>query len=71
MSSLLDDRDVDHLVVVNHEQQHSLWPAPVVVPEGWTVVHGPAARADCLGYIRENWTDIRPASVRTARHDHP
>lgn len=65
MTSLLDDPDIDYVVVVNDEQQHSLWPAPVAVPEGWTVAHGPAARADCLGYVRENWTDIRPASVRT------
>jgi MbtH protein len=68
MSSLLDDPDLDYVVVVNDEQQHSLWPASVAVPQGWTVAHGPAARDDCLGYVRENWTDIRPASVRAARH---
>lgn len=64
MSSLLDDPDVDFVVVVNDEQQHSLWPAPVAVPEGWTVAHGPAVKADCLGYVRENWTDMRPVSAR-------
>jgi MbtH protein len=68
MSSLLDDPDLDYVVVVNDEQQHSLWPASIAVPRGWTVAHGPAGRDDCLGYVRENWTDIRPASVRAARH---
>jgi MbtH protein len=68
MSSLLDDPDLDYVVVVNDEQQHSLWPGSVGVPDGWTVAHGPASRDDCLGYVRENWTDIRPASVRAARH---
>jgi len=64
MSSLLDDLDLDYVVLVNDEQGHSLWPASIAVPQGWTLVHGPATRDDCLGYVRENWTDIRPASVR-------
>jgi uncharacterized protein YbdZ (MbtH family) len=70
MSSLLDDPDIDFVVVVNDEEQHSLWPASVAVPEGWTVSYGPAARDDCLGYVRVSWTDMRPVSARTARHDH-
>ncbi|GIG90400.1 MbtH family protein [Plantactinospora endophytica] len=70
MSSPLDDPDLDYLTLVNAEQQHSLWPASVAVPAGWTVVHGPAARDACLGYVRENWTDIRPVSARTIHHDH-
>ena len=69
MSSLLDDPDLGYLVVVNDEEQHSLWPAAVDVPAGWTVAHGPADRDDCLGYVRESWTDIRPASLRAARRD--
>jgi MbtH protein len=64
MSSLLDDPDVDFVVVMNDEQQHSLWPAPVAVPAGWTVSHGPATRADCVGYVREHWADIRPVSAQ-------
>lgn len=64
MSSLLDDPDVDFVVVVNDERQHSLWPAPIAVPEGWTVSHGPATRADCLDHVREHWSDMRPVSAR-------
>ncbi len=69
MLSLLDDLHSDFVIIVNDEEQHSLWPALVVLPEGWTVSYGPAARDDCLGYARLSWTDMRPASVRTARHD--
>jgi MbtH protein len=64
MSSLLDDPDVDFVVLVNDEHQHSLWPAPVAVPEGWTVVHGPTTKVDCLDHVRDNWTDMRPVSAR-------
>ncbi|MCK9899587.1 hypothetical protein CC117_16055 [Parafrankia colletiae] len=69
MSSLLDDPALDYLVLVNDELQHSLWPASIAAPAGWTIAHGPADRIACLGYVRKNWTDIRPASTRTAGHD--
>ncbi|MEU4202655.1 MbtH family NRPS accessory protein [Streptomyces sp. NPDC045470] len=57
-----DPPDATFLVLVNQEFQHSLWPAPVTVPDGWDVVHeGP--RADCLDYVDRHWTDLRPASL--------
>jgi MbtH protein len=64
MSSVLDDPDADFVVLVNDDQQHCLWPASIAVPDGWLVAHGPADRAGCLDYVRENWTDIRPAKPR-------
>lgn len=64
MSSLLDEPDVDFVVIINDEQQHSLWPASLAVPEGWTVAFGPTAKSDCLDYVRSNWTDMRPVSAR-------
>jgi MbtH protein len=67
MFSPLDDPDIDFVVIVNDEGQHCMWPVSVAVPEGWTVSYGPAARDDCLGYVRASWTDMRPASARTAR----
>ena len=59
-----DDDNGSILVLVNHEEQHSLWPAFADVPAGWRVVYGEADRAACLDYIEQNWTDIRPKSLR-------
>lgn len=55
-----DDR---YFVVINHEEQYSIWPddAP---PEGWTVVAGPDSKDACLARIEELWTDMRPKSLR-------
>ena len=59
-----DDDNGSFLVLVNDEEQHSLWPAFADVPAGWRVVYGEADRAACLDYIEQNWTDIRPKSLR-------
>lgn len=59
-----DDTDATFLVLVNDEEQHSLWPGFATVPGGWTVVHGPTGRADALAYVDAHWTDLRPASLR-------
>ena len=58
-----DDPDGSFLVLVNEENQHSLWPAFAAVPDGWTVVFGEQGRQECLDYIEANWTDIRPKSL--------
>ncbi|MDQ1034827.1 MbtH protein [Streptomyces sp. V3I8] len=50
-------------VLVNDEGQYSLWPDFVDVPAGWTVVHGPAPRQECLDHIEVTWTDLRPRSL--------
>ncbi|RKS73712.1 MbtH protein [Actinomadura pelletieri DSM 43383] len=65
MTNPFDDPDGTFLVLVNDEGQHSLWPEFADVPAGWTTVFGPAARADCLTHITENWTDLRPRSLRS------
>ncbi|BBX58454.1 MbtH-like protein [Mycobacterium shottsii] len=59
-----DDEAGTFLVLVNHEEQHSLWPTFADVPAGWRVVHGEGTRAECLDYIEQNWPDIRPKSLR-------
>ncbi|GAB3214027.1 mycobactin NRPS accessory protein MbtH [Marinactinospora endophytica] len=66
MSNPFDDADGTFLVLVNHEEQHSLWPEFAEVPEGWTVVHGPASRDEALAYVNTHWTDLRPKSLRVA-----
>ena len=54
-----DDDEGTFFVLVNDEEQHSLWPAFADVPAGWRVLYGEADRAACLDYIEQNWTDIR------------
>lgn len=63
MNSPFDNQDGTFLVLVNDENQHSLWPAFAEVPTGWTVAHTEGTRQDCLDYIGEHWTDLRPRSL--------
>lgn len=58
-----EDDNGTYLVLVNDENQHSIWPAFADVPAGWTIVHAEASRLDCLDYVERNWTDMRPASL--------
>ncbi|MER0243348.1 MbtH family NRPS accessory protein [Streptomyces sp. HSW2009] len=50
-------------VLVNAEGQHSLWPATIDVPPGWTVAHTGEDRAACEAYVAAHWTDPRPAGL--------
>jgi uncharacterized protein YbdZ (MbtH family) len=59
-----DDENGTFFVLVNDEEQHSLWPAFADVPDGWRVAYGEANRAACLEYVDQEWTDIRPKSLR-------
>ncbi len=59
-----DDDDVVYRVVVNHEEQYSIWPADHANPLGWADVGKEGSKAECLAYIREVWTDMRPLSLR-------
>ncbi|GIL25117.1 MbtH family protein [Actinocatenispora comari] len=59
-----EDDDASYLVLANDEDQHSLWPAEIAVPDGWRIVLAASSRADCLAYVERNWTDLRPASLR-------
>ena len=51
-------------VVVNHEEQYSIWPADRDNPLGWKDVGKQGLKAECLAYIKEVWTDMRPLSLR-------
>lgn len=66
MSNPFDQADSEFLVLVNDEDQYSLWPAAVEVPAGWHTALGPASREECLGHIEVSWTDLRPRSLRIA-----
>ncbi|MFD7917461.1 MbtH family protein [Streptomyces sp. NPDC059752] len=66
MSNPFENPDTSYFVLVNDEGQHSLWPAFVAIPGGWTAVHGEDNRQACLDYVNENWTDMRPKSLAAA-----
>jgi MbtH protein len=51
-------------VVVNHEEQYSIWPADKENPLGWRDVGKKGRKTECLTYIQEVWTDMRPLSLR-------
>jgi MbtH protein len=56
-------------VVINHEEQYSLWPTARPLPLGWSAVGFEGDREQCLTYIGKVWTDMRPASVRRLMDD--
>jgi MbtH protein len=51
-------------VVMNHEEQYSIWPADRENPLGWSDAGKSGPKAECLVYIKEVWTDMRPLSLR-------
>ncbi|CAM4160850.1 MbtH family protein [Kibdelosporangium persicum] len=63
MQNPFDDPQGEFHVLVNAENQHSLWPAFAAVPDGWTVVLESRSREECLDHIETSWTDMRPFSL--------
>jgi len=59
-----DDENTIFTVVINHEEQYSIWPEYKTVPNGWREVGKRGKKNDCLQYIDEVWTDMRPLSLR-------
>ena len=57
------DEQIYH-VVVNHEEQYSIWPADQELPDGWRPEGRTGPKDQCLAYIDEVWTDMRPLSLR-------
>jgi uncharacterized protein YbdZ (MbtH family) len=51
-------------VVVNHEEQYSIWPDYKEIPRGWKYAEKTGPKAECLAYIKEVWTDMRPLTLR-------
>ncbi|MCQ8129887.1 MbtH family protein [Methylomonas rivi] len=60
----IDSEDTVFQVVVNHEEQYSIWPDYKPVPNGWRTVGKSGVKKDCLEYIEQVWTDMRPLSLR-------
>jgi MbtH protein len=65
MSQTPNEAEALFETLVNHEEQYSLWPADKTVPAGWRKAGKQGTKAECLAYIDEVWTDMRPLSVRT------
>jgi MbtH protein len=61
-----DQAIVTYDVVINDEEQYSIWPADRPIPAGWRAVGVRDTEETCLAYIEEHWTDMRPRSVRLA-----
>lgn len=59
-----EDDDLIYLVVINHEEQYSIWPEYRDMPNGWKSVGKSGKKSECLAHIDEVWTDMRPLSLR-------
>jgi MbtH protein len=51
-------------VVVNQEEQYSIWPVSQPLPNGWNPVGIRRSKPECLEYIKSVWVDMKPASLR-------
>lgn len=63
MDNETEDKTI-YSVVVNHEEQYSIWPSYKTIPKGWNAVGKTGTKEACLAYIKEVWTDMRPLSLR-------
>jgi MbtH protein len=57
--------EIRYLVVLNDEEQYSIWDESMAVPAGWRAEGFAGVKDDCLAHIERVWTDMRPRSVRT------
>ena len=65
MTSAAESPDPIYDVVLNHEEQYSIWPVGRDIPAGWRGAGFRGTRGECLEYIDRTWTDMRPLSLRT------
>jgi MbtH protein len=59
-----EENTMIYTVVLNQEEQYSIWPADREVPAGWRSVGKSGLKVECLDFIKEVWTDMRPLSLR-------
>jgi MbtH protein len=64
MNADMQEDNTIYKVVVNHEEQYSIWPANREDPLGWRDAGKSGSKDECLAYIKEVWTDMRPLSLR-------
>jgi MbtH protein len=56
--------DILYFVVINDEEQYSIWQSYLPTPPGWRTIGEAQPKQACLDYIEANWTDMRPKSLR-------
>ena len=64
---MLDEQGGDnrvYVVLMNDEEQYSLWPRNQDVPAGWRSVDFSGTKEECMKYVDETWVDMRPKSLR-------
>lgn len=64
MNKVVQEDQIVYIVVVNHEEQYSIWPADRDLPLGWEQEGKTGPKDECLAYIEEVWVDMRPLSLR-------
>jgi MbtH protein len=64
------ESEIRYVVVLNDEEQYSIWPADKELPAGWRAEGTEGSKSACLDHIEKVWTDMRPASIRR-RSDSP
>lgn len=62
----IDEASIRYDVVMNEEQQYSIWPADRPIPTGWQRDGFTGTKQECLDHIDQLWTDMRPRSLREA-----
>ena len=60
----MDDDSRQYRVVVNHEEQYSIWPSDREIPAGWKDTGKVGSKEECLDFVKQVWTDMRPLSLR-------
>jgi MbtH protein len=63
-TSAADAKQERYIVVINHEEQYSIWPEYRELPLGWFDAGKHGSKEECLAHIAEVWTDMRPLSLR-------
>lgn len=64
MDEKTDSQEPHYVVVINIEEQYSIWPAGKQIPAGWRATGPSGDKQTCLNHITEVWTDMRPLSLR-------
>jgi MbtH protein len=70
MEDRMEDNDsLTYTVVMNDEEQYSIWPSHKTIPAGWHDVGKTGPKSECLAHIEQVWTDMRPLSLRKRMAD--